>query len=134
MAKKTDKDPKSDAKKDKKEKKGKKDKGGAEAAPGSSIATHPRARSSVRRAKGWGGLAGFAIAGLLSVQASVPLFQAAERALAAGVVGYMLVWWCSVLIWRQLIVAEQRAAIAELERRHAESPEQLAAEAQPTGG
>jgi hypothetical protein len=131
MAKKTDKDAKSDAKK--KDKKGK-DKKAAEQSPGSSVSTHPRARNSVRQAKGWAGLAGFAIAAALSLQASVPLFQVGERALAAGVVGYMLAWWCSVLIWRHLIVAEQRAAIAELERRNSDTAEQRAAEAQPTAG
>jgi hypothetical protein len=130
MAKKTDKDAKSEGKK-KKEKKGK---GGAEQAAGSSIATHPRALSSIRRAKGWVGLAGFAIAGVLSLQASVPMLQAGERALGAGVVGYMLAWWCGVLIWRQVIIAEQRAAVEEIERRRADTAEQRPAEAQPTGG
>ncbi len=132
MAKKTDKDTKPEGKK--KEKKGKKGKGGGEQAPGSSIATHPRALSSVRRAKGWAGLAGFAIAALLSLQASIPMFDVGVRALAAGVVGYMLAWWCSVLIWRQLIVAEQRAAVEELERRRADSGDQLSPEPQPAGG
>jgi hypothetical protein len=131
MAKKTDKDAKSEGKKKDKKGKGKK---AAEQSPGSSIATHARARHSVRQAKGWVGLAGFAIAAVLSLQASVPLFQVGERALAAGVVGYMLAWWCSVLIWRQLIVAEQRAAIEELERRNADTAEQRPAEAQPTAG
>jgi hypothetical protein len=134
MAKKTDKDAKADGKKkDKKDKKGK-GKAGDEQAPGSSIATHPRARSSVRRAKGWAGLAGFAIAAALSLQASVPMFDVGVRALAAGVVGYMLAWWCSVLIWRQLIVAEQHAAVEEIERRRADSSDPRSAEAQPTGG
>ena len=48
------------------------------------------------------------------------MFDVGERALAAGVVGYMLAWWFSVLIWRQLIVAEQHAAFEEIERRRAE--------------
>ena len=133
MAKKTEKDAKADGKKDKKDKKGK-GKAGDEQAAGSSIATHPRARSSVRRAKGWAGLAGFAIAAVLSLQASVPMFDVGERALAAGVVGYMLAWWCSVLIWRQLIVAEQHAAVEEIERRRADSGDPRSVEAQPTGG
>lgn len=131
MAKKTDKDAKSESKKKDKKGKGKK---AAEQSPGSSIATHPRARSSVRRAKGWAGLAGFAIAAVLSLQASVPMFDVGERALAAGVVGYMLAWWCSVLIWRQLIVAEQHAAVEEIERRRADSGDPRSVEAQPTGG
>ena len=106
--------------------KGKKGKGAAgkdgadESAAYSSIATHPRARSAVRRAKGWAGLAGFGIAAALSLKASVPLVQVGLRALGAGLAGYMLGWWVSVLVWRQLMIAEQRAAIEELARRRAE--------------
>jgi len=129
MAKNADKDSKA---KDK-AKKGK-EKGGAEPALGSSIATHPRARGSVRRVKGWAGVAGFAIAAVLSLQASVPLFQVGVRALAAGVVGYLIAWWFGVLIWRHLIVAEQRVVYEELERRRAEASEEKPAEAQPVPG
>lgn len=136
MAKKNDKEDKAKTKAEgKKGKKGKgKGKGDAEQSPGSSIATHPRARASVRRVKGWAGIAGFAIAAALSLQASVPMLQVGERALAAGVVGYMLAWWVGVLIWRQLIIAEQRAAMAEIERRRSEPGEPRKAEAAPTGG
>lgn len=132
MAKKKDSESAGDAKAGKKKGKGK-GAGKDEQAPYSSIATHPRARNSVRRTKAWVGLAGFAIAAVLSLQASVPIVQVGLRALGAGVAGYMLAWWFSVLIWRQLIIAEQRAAIAEIERRRAEKAEQLSAEAQPTG-
>jgi hypothetical protein len=113
-------------KKDKKDKKGKKGKGGQ--GGGASIASHPRAKASIRRAKGWAGLAGFAIAALVSVQASVPLFQAGLRALGAGVVGYMLAWWVGVLVWRQLILAEQKAAYEIIERRRNEEEEAPGAE------
>ena len=131
MAKKTDKDAKSETK----SKKDKKAKGGdAEQVAGASIATHPRALHSIRRAKGWTGLAGFVIAAVLSLQASVPMLQVGERALGAGIIGYMLAWWCGVLIWRQLIVAEQKAAYEEIERRRADPGEQRPAEAQPTAG
>jgi hypothetical protein len=119
MAKK-EKDPKA---KDKAGKKDKKDKGKSEANAGGSIANHPRAKASIRRAKGWAGLAGFAIAAFVSLQASVPLFQVGLRALGAGVLGYMLAWWVGVLVWRQLILAEQRAAYALIERRRAEAAE-----------
>lgn len=103
---------------DKKEKKGKKGKGSE--AVGASIASHPRAKASIRRSKGWAGIAGFAIAAFVSVQASVPMFQAGLRALAAGVIGYMLAWWVGVLVWRQLILAEQKAAYEIIERRRNE--------------
>jgi hypothetical protein len=130
------------AKNDKKDSKGKakgKKGKGAEPTLGSSIATHPRARSSVRLAKAWTGIAGFVIAAALSLQASVPLFQVGVRALGAGLAGFLLAWWFSVLIWRQLIIAEQRAAIEVIERRRAEEaeqqpPEQRPAEAQPAAG
>lgn len=128
------KDAKKSKDKSKDKAKGKKGKGGAEPTPGSSIATHVRARSSVRRVKAWTGIGGFVIAAVLSLQASVPPLQVGVRALAAGLVGYLLAWWFSVLIWRQLIMAEHRAAYEELERRRAEDSEQKPAEAQPTAG
>jgi hypothetical protein len=122
MAKSDKKEPKA-----KKPKKGeqsdgkKKGKGGGETpVPYSSIATHPRARASVRKAKAWTGLIAFAIAGALSLQASVPVVQAGARALAAGIAGYLVAWWFAMLVWRQLMVAEQKVAIEEIERRRAE--------------
>ena len=90
-----------------------------------SVASYPRAREHVRRAKGWGGLGGFAIAAFLSLQASVPTEQVGLRALAAGVVGYLLAWGCAVAVWRQLIIAELRAVA---ERREAQEAEDDAAE------
>jgi uncharacterized membrane protein YccC len=111
-----------------KDKGGKDKKGKDDDAQGASIANHPRARASIRHAKGWVGLAGFAIAALVSVQASVPMFQTGLRALGAGVIGYMLAWWFSVMIWRQLIVAEHKAAYEVIERRRNEEAEQQAAE------
>lgn len=97
----------------------------------SSIATHPRARASVRRAKAWVGLIAFAVAAVLSLEAAVPVFQTAVRALAAGIVGYLLAWWFSMMVWRQLMLAEQRVAVEEIERRRAEEAEKEAPEAQP---
>jgi hypothetical protein len=93
----------------------------------SSIATHPRASMSVRRTKAWVGLAAFVIAALLSLKASVPTFQVFERALAAGLAGYLLAWWASMVVWRHLMLAEQRAAVEEIERRRAERAEAEAA-------
>jgi hypothetical protein len=104
---------KTDAKKGKadkgKGKKGKKGKGGA--ADGISVAGHPRAAGHVKRAKGWGGLLGFAIAAYLSHKAGVPAVQVGVRALMAGVAGYMLAWACAVSVWRHLLLAELRAYV-----------------------
>jgi hypothetical protein len=111
------KDEKSNPKKGKDSKKGKNGKKGKDgkkgASGGPSIATHPRAGAQVRRAKGLGGLGGFAIAAVLSLQAGVPTFDVGLRALVAGVVGYMLAWACSVTVWRHLVLAELRALVED---------------------
>jgi hypothetical protein len=107
MSKKADKS----AEKGKDEEKKGKQKGGKSASGGPSIANHPRARYQVRRAKGWGGIAGFAIAGYLSYKAGIPTFDVGMRALVAGIVGYMLAWMCAVTVWRHLVLAELRAAL-----------------------
>ncbi|HTW11730.1 MAG TPA: hypothetical protein VME01_03225 [Solirubrobacteraceae bacterium] len=112
------------AKKDDKQKAEKK-KRGKKGAPDdvaySSIATHPRARASVRKIKAWTGLGAFVIAAALSLKASVPTIDVGERALIAGIAGYMLAWWFSMLVWRHLMLAEQRAAVEEIERRRADA-------------
>jgi hypothetical protein len=77
--------------------------------PGISVAGHPRAALRVRQAKGFGGLVGFAIAAVLSLNAGVPLDQVGLRAIASGVGGYLIAWACSVAVWRQLVLAELRA-------------------------
>ena len=122
MSKKADKDEG----KDKKEKKGKKGKGKADASGGPSVASHPRASYQVRRAKGWGGLAGFAIAAYLSYKAGVPTADLGLRALIAGIAGYMLAWACSVTVWRHLVLAELRAAV---ERSGGPNPDLIPARA-----
>jgi hypothetical protein len=111
-------------------KKAKKGKTAEDAVPYSSIATHPRARASVRRAKAWTGLIAFAIAGGLSLEASVPVVQAGARALAAGIAGYLVAWWFTMMVWRQLMLAEQKVAIEEINRRRAERDAAELAEAE----
>jgi hypothetical protein len=113
------------AKKDKGDKKGKKGKGDASSGP--SVAAHPRASYQVRKAKGWGGMAGFGIAAYLSYKAGVPTVDLGLRAIIAGMVGYMLAWACAVTIWRQLVVAEMRAAV---ERAVPSSPDMIPARAE----
>jgi hypothetical protein len=98
---------KAKADKQAKAKKGKK--GKASASDGPSVAGHPRAAAQVRRAKGLGGVGGFALAAMLGLQAGIPPDQVGERALGAGVAGYMLAWACAVAVWRHLVLAELRA-------------------------
>ena len=95
----------------KKAKGGKKAKKGQASSEGISVAGHPRAAAQVRRAKGFGGVAFFLITAYFSYKAQVPPDQVALRALIAGVGGYLLAWMCSVTVWRQLVLAELRAAI-----------------------
>jgi hypothetical protein len=103
--------PKAD-KKAKKGEKGKKGKGGkgksGGASGGVSIASHPRARAAVRRAKGWGGLAGFGIAAYVSLSAGIPMPMVALRAVAVGIAAYMVAWACAVTVWKHLVLAEMR--------------------------
>ncbi len=122
--------------KDKKDKKGNDAKGKDEEAKGkkgkkakgkksegddavTSVATHPRARAAVRRAKGWGGLAGFAIAAYAAYSAHLPFAQAGLHALAAGVAGYVLAWACAVAVWRHLVQAELKTIAERLREAQA---------------
>lgn len=101
-------------KKDAKKGDGKTGKKGDGRGPVMSVARHPAAGPSVRRAKGLGGLAGFAVAGLLSYQANVPLFDVGLRAIGVGVAGYLVAWACSVTVWRVVLTAELRMVYDEL--------------------
>jgi hypothetical protein len=78
-----------------------------------SVAAHPRAARSVARAKSWGGLAGFMIAGYLSLPTST-LANAALRALVAGSVCYVAVWAGAVFVWRRLVVLEIKSREQQL--------------------
>jgi hypothetical protein len=112
--------------KKKKSSKGRREKQAAD--PYSSIATHPKARASVRKTKGWVALAAFVLAAALSIKASVPMMDVGIRALIAGCLGYLVAWMISMQVWRHLMIAEQRAAIEEIERRRAEDAENEAVE------
>ena len=105
------------------DKKGKKGKG---AADGISVAGHPRAAAQVRRAKGFGGVTFFVLTAYFSFKAKVPADQIAVRALIAGIGGYMLAWMCAVTVWRELVLAELRAALesgrARMDRQPAALP------------
>jgi hypothetical protein len=99
-------------------KKGKKDKSAEQAGEqngGLSLAAHPRAARRVAEAKSWGALVGFLLGGYLSLPTH-SAFEAALRALAAGVVCYVVVWAAAVFLWRRLVVAELRHAQHELLR------------------
>jgi hypothetical protein len=97
----------------------------AAAAGGPSVAAHPRAALNVARVKGWAGLLGFLVGGYLSLPTST-LAGAGLRALAAGVVCYVVAWAGAVVVWRQIVMLEIAGARTRTNERIA-SLEQAAA-------
>jgi hypothetical protein len=85
------------------------------------LSNHPRAKQQIRLAKGWAGLAGSALAGYASWHGGAPFFDTVLRALLWGVAAYVLVWFCAVQVWRQLAIAEVRAAEKVWRARKAEA-------------
>lgn len=84
------------------------------------LCDHPRASRQIELARGWAGIGAFVAVALLSHRAGVGDFEAGLRALVAGLVSYMAAWGLAVLVWRQLAVAEAKAAhSAALARREA---------------
>jgi hypothetical protein len=101
--------------------KGKKGKNGSAQVSGEiKLSEHPRARHHIRLAKGWAGLAGCAFAGYASWHGGAQFDDTVLRALLWGVAAYVLVWFCAVQVWRQLAIAEVRAAEKEWRERKAE--------------
>lgn len=106
---------------DKPDKAGKKKKGAKQddAAAGTvpdgiCVAGHPRSAGFVRRAKGWGGVAGLVLATYLGLGAGVPPLDAMVRGLAGGVFGYLALWAIAVAVARQFVIAEVRARYAQV--------------------
>ncbi len=88
-----------------------------------SLGEHPRAQEGIRRAKAAGALLGFLAVGISMYRRGATLDQAGLRALAGGIGGWMIAWIAAVVVWRQLLIAETRAAVRraiELRQREAE--------------
>ena len=77
---------------------------------------HPRAQRSIARAKAIGGIVGFLVGLWLGWRAGLPAWDTGVRALAGGIAGWLLVWVAALQIWRQLVIAEYRAAEAKREQ------------------
>jgi hypothetical protein len=121
---------KEDKKGNKKGKKGEADDGAAGDAP--SVAAHPRAARAVARAKGWGGLLGFLIAGYTALSTNT-FADAMLHALVAGVVCYVVVWAGAVFMWRRLVMLEVRNREAQIHAQNA-SPKRELPPGPPTAG
>ena len=85
-----------------------------------SIAEHPRAGASVRRAKSWGGLLAFALMLAAGLLGGVDTTTALSRAVVGGMVGYLAVWAAALAIWRHLLRAEAKAVLARVRARTSE--------------
>ena len=107
------------AKEPKKPKQPKKAKGPAVSETAISVSGHPRAAYAIRRAKGFGGLFGLVVVGFLSWRAGALPVDAAIRALAGGIAGYLAAWMVSVQVWRHLVIAEARATAQRVRQRAA---------------
>lgn len=74
-----------------------------------SVAHHPRIAARVGAAKAWGALVAFALVALASARAGAETFDVLSRALAAGVVGWLVAWAAAVAVGRSLVRAEVEA-------------------------
>ena len=77
-----------------------------EEAPAPANPVDARALGEIRRWKGLGGLAGFAIAGLAAYMHGELIASVLVRALIGGIAGYMVAWVAAVTVWRRIIRAE----------------------------
>jgi hypothetical protein len=93
-----------------------------------SIAAHPRARASIRRARARTALVAFVAVLLAALHGGVGAQDAIVRALLAGVAGNLVAWAIAVALWRQIVLAELRAA-HERRRARAEALRAPAADA-----
>jgi len=83
------------------------------------VADHPVAAASIRRVKSVAGLVGFAATLGLGIRHDALLSTACLHALAVGVASYIIAWGASVTIWRHLLRAQARAAVARAVANHA---------------
>jgi hypothetical protein len=82
------------------------------------VRSHPAAMASIRRARARAGLGAFAVVLLLCMHHGLTLPSAASRALIAGVAVQLVTWKVAVIVWRQIIMVQVRAAQeAHAERR-----------------
>src|SRR4051794_16069769 len=97
---------KAESRKQKAGKKGKKVTVGAAIA----VANHPRAKQQIALLKSWAGLGACCLAGYFSWKSGAVFVDVATRALLWGIATYVAVWAMAVQVWRQIAIAEVRAA------------------------
>jgi hypothetical protein len=103
-----------------------KKKGVAKRQAGIRLADHPRARTSIQKAKSYAGLGAFLLAGYAQWNAGGQFLDVASSALLWGIAAYVLVWALAVQVWRHIAIAEVRAAQKAWEDKQDREKEQVA--------
>jgi hypothetical protein len=107
-----------------KQKQGKKAKGKPRS-PGIAVANHPKAQHQINVLKSWAGLVGFGLSGYLAWKGGAEFVDVASRALLWGVGVYVAIWAMAVQVWRQVAIAEVRAAEKQWKASKAAQQEQV---------
>lgn len=98
-----------------------------------SLATHPRAKAGIRRARTRAALIAFALVLALNLAGDQTLFDAVWRALLAGIVVNVIAWRCAIVVWRHILLVElsrvEQERIARYKARQ-EALERMRAEAE----
>lgn len=81
----------------------------SESRTGIRLTDHPRARASISRAKGWGAIVGFAIAGWYGYRMGNPFVDVVIRCIVVGALTSLAVWGVAQAIWKQIVFAELAA-------------------------
>jgi len=94
------------------------------------VSAHPRAQRQIRRAKGFGGLAGFALMAWFSWRSGTDFVHLGLRAILGGMTAYVAVWAAAVYTWRQITIAEIRRQATILAERKFAAMDEAAAKRQ----
>jgi hypothetical protein len=101
--------------------KGAKGKKKGPAVQGIAVANHPKASQQIKVIKSWAGLAAFCLSAYFAWKSGAVFTDVATRALLWGMATYVAVWAMAVHVWRQVAIAEVRAAERQWkERKQAE--------------
>jgi hypothetical protein len=95
------------------------------AAPGIAVVNHPRARHQINVLKSYAGLGAFGVVAYLAWKDGLPFLEVATRSLMWGIAAYVVVWALAVQVWRQVAVAEIRAAERRWREHKAQQEEQV---------
>jgi len=100
-------------------------KGKKPVAAGIAVANHPTASHQIKMMKSWAGLAAFCVSAYLAWQDGMVFTDVATRALLWGIASYVAVWAMAVQVWRQVAIAEVRAAERQWQARKQAEKDQV---------